>query len=168
MEAIDDVEELVEQITAYVKRHGADMGLTSKTIVAQICQFLVLRKRLRFCDISDPATQSVYPSDWTWREEEIWQEWLRFHFRIEGWQIAVIQPVFGTDVRRWEWQCDGWRDELFHMLPFWIARSGAIVEAFDPSQKDMDTDDNDSANKGDPYLIDHGSRKQKNGMLSYI
>ena len=72
------------------------------------------------------------------------------------------------DVRLWESPIDGWREELIQFLPFWIQRSRAIVEAFDATPLNpADEKAGEKAEKIDPYLLEHGSSRQKKDALKH-
>jgi hypothetical protein len=65
-------------------------------------------------------------------------------------------------MRLYEVRCEGWRLELVHFFPWWIQRSFAIVDKYNPAPLDMD---NEEDNRVDSYIIDHGSAKQKRAAL---
>jgi transposase len=77
----------------------------------------------------------------------------------------VLDPVFGNDVRLWEAGIEGWREELIQFLPFWIQRSRDIVETFDATP--LDLTEEVFAEKVDPYLLEHGSSRQKKDALKH-
>jgi len=91
--------------------------------------------------------------------EEVWQEWLSYHFSLDDWRSEVMNPIFGADMRTWEASCPNWRMEIFVYLDDWVQRSTEIVAAFDmtPLQEVVEDEHGDI----DPYLIENGLVKDK-------
>jgi hypothetical protein len=80
---------------------------------------------------------------------------------LEDWQKEIIEPVFGTNERMWEVTCFGWRDELFCFLPWWVKRS-IVPELLSEEGTGEDSEDR---SKIDPYLMEHGTAKQRRAMM---
>jgi len=84
---------------------------------------------------------------------------------VESWLVEVMDPVLGTIPGLWE--CEGWRSELVHFLPWWIQRSFAIVAKFDPTfvetAEEDETKEDSKRKEIDPYLLEHGKSKQRRG-----
>jgi len=118
--------------------------------------------------ISLPQNPSSRPAGWTEKEEEIWIDWINYHCTLDDWSAEVMEPVFGSNVRMWEAQMDGWREELLQFLPWWIRRSAIIVAAFDPTPLVPEVEEDISMAKIDPYLLDHGSTKQKREAMKSV
>ena len=67
-------------------------------------------------------------------------------------------------MRLYEAVCEGWRLELVLFFPWWIQRSFKIVEKFNPTQLEVQSEEEDT--KGiDSYIMDHGSAKQKKAAM---
>lgn len=130
----EDARLLADRIVAWIRHAGAETELnTAQRLAAQIIAFVCARHRAEFMSIGNPGHRIMFPADWTVEEEEVWEEWLRWRFSLEGWRRIVMKPVFGTATHSWEDRIPGWRDELFLWLPFWVQRGRAIVRRFDPA-----------------------------------
>lgn len=81
-----------------------------------------------------PRRRAHIPEGWAPEDEQVWREWIGHQFTLDDWQRKVMYPVFGTNRRIWEEQCDGWRDEIFAFLHLWIQRRWDIMETVDPRQ----------------------------------
>ena len=160
-----DVVKVVRYIEAYLKRRSVSLELTPSRLKRHIMQFISLRQKSSFFDISTPRMTPTEPAEWTAHHERVWCDWINYHCDLDSWTREVMQPMFGTDVRFWEARCEGWREEIHTFLPWWILRCTAIVERFDPTSEDPVEDLQVDI---DPYLLDHGSAKQRRGQLSYI
>ena len=157
-----DIVEIVAGMDRYVRRRGTTLGLEPRRLCRQIIQYVDMRHHMGSYDISYPQFKPYKPAGWTSREEGLWRDWIQYTFSLDSWQEEVIGPVFGTDVRSWEPPREGWRAEIMEFLPWWIARSLTIVDAFDPSSIDPEDEELVADKKEiDPYLLDHGSSKQK-------
>jgi len=160
-----DVFETVSYIEAHLKRRGVTLEMSPRRLTAHILQYIRLRQHASFYDISTPLTEPINPVSWTAHHERVWCDWINYNCDLDSWTKEVMQPMFGTDVRFWEAACQGWREEIHAFLPWWIRRSMAIVEQFDPTSEDPIEEQQSEI---DPYLLDHGTSKQKRGQLSYI
>ena len=155
----DDVEDIVERIEAYIHRRNGCLELKRNTLIMQILQYIQLRHTRGALAISTPQTIPSVPEGWSDYDEEIWQDWLHHTHSIEGWRSEVMHAVFGYNVHLWELRCEGWRDELFDFLPWWISRSLKVVEEFDPNPPEEEEEETI-----DPYLMDHGSSRRTHVM----
>jgi hypothetical protein len=96
-----------------------------------------LRKRERAAAMNIVATsrkRAAVPEGWTPADEQIWREWIAHYFTLEEWQRKVMYPVFGTNRRIWEEQCNGWRDDIYEFLHLWVQRSWDVMDVADPRQ----------------------------------
>jgi len=157
--AADDAVAIVRRFMRYIGSHGAAMELDPRRMVTQILQFIALRKKSYFLEISTPLFDPLEPEGWSKYEEDIWQEWIHYTFTLDSWNEQVMNPIFGSDIRLWEANIVGWREELFHFLPWWIQRSVTIVAKFDPTPLSELVEEEISSL--DPYLLEHGSSRQK-------
>jgi hypothetical protein len=136
---IDDVNAIVRLLIQEVGRDKATMCLEPKRLRNQIVDYLSLRHRKQAHEISVPYHDLNEPRDWTPHAEEVWTDWVQHVFPPERWTSRVLEPVFGTDDRFWEAHIGPrWRMELYDMLQWWIQRSWAAVEKFDPLPDDRD------------------------------
>lgn len=168
--AADDIMLLAEQIHSWAASHRVSLELTPVRLARHILKYVWLRQRASMYEISGPRSSRSTPAGWTSMHERIWVDWIWHAFEQDGWNRAVIDPVFGTDVRSWEVQCEGWRDEVFNFLPTWIARSMARFEEIDPTPlPDPEPEDTDPRTaKIDPYLLEHGRRGRRiKGMRTF-
>ena len=151
----DDVENVVERIEAYIHRRNGYLELNHADLVGQVLQYIQMRQKMGPLEISNPQSVPSVPEGWSDYDEEILLDWLHQTHSIVGWRSEVMYAVFGSHVHLWELRCQGWRDELFDFLPWWISRSLKVVEEFDPHPPE----EVGSAEEGsiDPYLLDHGS-----------
>jgi hypothetical protein len=157
--AADDVTAIVRAFARYIGRHDVTMELEPRRMITQILRYIALRQKARPYEISNPMFNPSEPEGWNSDKEEIWQDWIDYTFTLESWAGEVMNPIFGMDVRLWEANIEGWREELFHFLPWWIRRSAAIVAKFDPTPL-AETTEEEKSNL-DPYLLEHGSARQK-------
>ena len=153
----DDVEDVVERIESYILRRNGYLELAHGDLVGQVLQYIQLRQTMHPLDISNPQTIPSLPAGWSEYDEEIWRDWLHHTHSIEGWRSEVMYAVFGSHVHLWELKCEGWRDELFDFLPWWVSRSLKVVEEFDPNQCEEEEMEEGAI---DPYLLDHGSSRR--------
>ena len=86
-----------------------------------------------------------------------------------------MYPVFGTNRRIWEEQCDGWRDEIYEFLYLWIHRSWDVMDIADsrqlPSAEEIQETERLEAlqrkrmgfrvKETDAYIIDQEERRGK-------
>ena len=155
-----DVHAIAIRIGRFLKCRGVEPELSMSNLVGRIYRYIRLRKSSPWYMISLPTSQPYRPEGWKDKEEEIWMDWIHCHCTLDDWSAEVMEPVFGSDIRLWEAQMDGWREELLQFMPWWIRRSPSIVEACDPTPLNPEVED-DQTPKIDPYLLDHGSMKQK-------
>lgn len=163
--AAEDVRAIVARIQTFVKRRGARLAMQPSMLVCQILSFLSLRQRCSIYEISEPPNECQIPVGWTTAEERLWNDWITMKCPVESWLVEVMDPVLGTIPRLWEGACEGWRSELVHFLPWWIQRTVAIVNKFDPTfVEPAEEQEEDSKRKEiDPYLLEHGNSKQRRG-----
>ena len=154
MDVYSDIPKLVEQIESYVGKRGASLGLNSRRLVSQIIGYIYLRQQSSWLDITDPQMSVVKPPGWTDRHEKLWTDWIHYTFTPGNWEHEVMLPLFGSDIRAWEMNMGGWRDELLHYLPWWVLRSVSIVEEYDPTSVDPEEED-EGQTSIDPYILDH-------------
>jgi len=160
--AAEDVSAIVESFARYIRRHGVVPELEPRRMAGQIMRYIQLRKKAHFLDIAGPMFVPSAPEGWSEYDEEVWQEWIDYTFTLDSWVTEVMNPIFGSDSRLWEATIEGWREELLQFLPWWIKRSAAIVAKFDSAQI-PETVEQES--KLDPYLLEHGSSRQKRMAL---
>ena len=158
--AVADVQDLVYLFMKYLDRRGATLAIKPARLVKQILKYIHLRQTLSIYDIAAP--QSHAPNGWSEEDEEIWNDWIVDRCGLDSWEDEVLTPIFGEDMRLYEVRCEGWRLELVHFFPWWIQRSFAIVDKYNPAPLDMD---NEEDNRVDSYIIDHGSAKQKRAAM---
>ena len=127
-------------------------------MITQILHYITLRRRAQPFAISNPLFDPSAPEGWGNYEEDVWREWIDYTFTLESWNDEVMTPIFGSDVRLWEANIEGWREELLQFLPWWIKRSAATVAKFDPAQLPETIEEKSTL---DPYLLEHGSARQK-------
>jgi hypothetical protein len=161
----DDVVTTVRYIEAYFTRRGASMELSPGRLMAHIQQYIRLRQKSSFFDISAPLNKPFKPVDWTAHDERVWCDWINYHCDLDSWTREVMQPMFGNGVCFWEARCEGWREEIHTCLPWWIRRSKDIVTRFDPTSEDPVEEPQPEI---DPYLLEHGTSKQRRSQVSYI
>ena len=159
--APDDLFVLVQIIDKYVQRRGAHLDTQPPRIVSQILKYIQLRERHMWWEIEGPHCNVTYPPDWTEEREELWNDWFARQFSLESWEDEVMGPMFGTQVQPWE--VDGWRQEIYAFLPNWIQRSISLLTAIDPTQTDVKEEEQESTI--DPYLLEHGSAKQRKNAV---
>jgi len=161
----DDAFRMAVAIGRYVKQRGVSTTLNNTQIARQILRYIQMRHTVAAYNISAIPGALYYPNGWNDTEEEIWNDWINHHCTLESWCDEVITPVFGADVRLWEAPIDGWRDELLQFLSLWIRRSREIVASYDPIP--IVQDEEESIDKIDPYLLEHGSSRQKRDALKH-
>jgi len=163
----DDVAKIVQHMEQYARIRGASLGLNKRRLGLHILKYISLRQETTCHNISAPLMEPYKPEGWAAREEGLWLDWVHYTFSLDSWHDEVMNSVFGTDVRFWESRIEGWRSEIMEFLPWWLSRSIDIVDAFDPTSVDLDEIDQEKSNI-DPYLLDHGSAKQKRDHSSCI
>lgn len=163
--AVADVEDLVFLFEKYLERRGAALGVPPKRLVAHILQYIHLRQNSSVYDISAPRTNPVKPVGWTDEDETIWGDWILNHCTVESWELEVLDPIFRSDMRIYEAVCEGWRLELTQFFPWWIQRSFAIIDKFNPTQLEEQNEEEEDTKGVDSYIMDHGSAKQKKAAM---
>jgi hypothetical protein len=161
----DDAVRMAAEIGRYVKQRGVSTTMNSTKLAIQILRYIQMRHTVAAHNISAVPGELYYPDGWSAAEEEIWNDWINHHCTPESWYDEVITPVFGEDVRLWEAPIDGWREELLQFLSLWIRRSREIVVAYDPTP--IVPNEDESTDKIDPYLLEHGSSRQKRDALKH-
>jgi len=159
--APDDLFVLVQLIDKYVQRRNATLGVPKNRMITQILKYIQLRERHMWWEIEGPYCKVTYPTGWTEEYEELWGYWFENEFSLDSWEDEVMDPMFGTSVHPWE--IDGWRQEIYAFLPLWIQRSISLLTPMDPNQTDENEEETDSAI--DPYLLEHGSAKQRKNAV---
>lgn len=140
--ASDDLDELSTQINRYIRHKQGHPAFTDGELRDQLLRYLQAKRRQPHAVLRPNMTQEK-PKDWTKEAEEIWGDWVANTFVSWEWNEAIFAPIFGTDVRTWE--IGDWRSELWHFLPYWVARSWDVVDAHDPCGgiPDESSDDED-------------------------
>jgi hypothetical protein len=131
----DDIYAVAGQIVDLIKKEGliADADVTK--IGSAIMGYVDRRSTVPAHKMGVPRRARMYiPDRWTAADEQIWREWIGHHFTLEDWHRKVMYPVFGTNQQIWEQECDGWRDEIFAFLPWWIQRDWSVMDTVDPRQ----------------------------------
>jgi len=161
--AASDIEELVFYMSGLLEQKGLQFEVDAHKMVRKILTYVMLRhSRGRLELMSVPSGSRSVPKEWTEDYEAMWIEYIDAEISPEEWQEKVLEPVFGTDIRIWEAACDGWRMDLLAFMPWWIKRSIEPI-AEEEDEEDMDTDKRVS--KLDPYLLEHGTAKQRRTAL---
>jgi len=159
--AAADVEAIVKRFESFVESRGCQMGIDGRRMAHQILRYIQLRCSVSGHQITNPQSTIAMPPGWTKENERDWNAWIHHVFQLEEWQKEIMDPVFGTNERMWEVTCSGWRDELFCFLPWWVKRS--VVPELLPEEGD--DEESDDGKKIDPYLLEHGSAKQRRAMM---
>jgi hypothetical protein len=159
--APDDLFVLVQIIDKYVRRRKAILDIPAPKMVTQILKYIQMRERLMWWEIDGPYSTVTYPAGWTPDHEELWADWFEREFSLDSWEDEVMDPMFGTRVQPWE--IDGWRQEIYTFLPTWIQRSISLLAPIDPNQNDVQEEETESVI--DPYLLEHGSAKQRKNAV---
>ena len=141
-----DVEGLASSIRIYLERRGLELGISERQIAQTIIEWIWRRQIHTFYQLHGPRTRSAWPSGWDVSHEDVWSQWIEKHLTPESIEDEILYPVFGSDVRSWEGRCDGWRNELYYFLPFWIERS---FERLDEMIRGNVQDDTQSASADD-------------------
>jgi hypothetical protein len=163
--AAEDALRMSVAIGQYIKRRGVSITMDNVRLARHIMRYIQMRHTVAAYHISTVPGDIYYPEGWNANEEEIWGDWINHTFTPESWCDEVIEPVFGGDVHLWEARIDGWREELLSFIPLWVRRSRAIVTAHDPTPIFQEHEElND---KIDPYLLEHGSSRQKKDALKH-
>lgn len=165
--AWNDLAYLAELVNAWIRRTGATPELSDERLTRQLVSYVGMRQRHRWHEISVPQHVSREPATWTEDDEHIWQDWLSDTITLDGWR-ALVRRVFGTDERYWEASIDGWREEIFAFVPYWVQRSAQLVAAYDPRPTEVVVDNEETEpqeSKIDVYILEHGTAKQRRAAL---
>jgi hypothetical protein len=93
------------------------------------------------------------PIDWTEHSENVWLDWISLVFDLDSWNSEVIQPLFGTEIRAWEYDTE-WRQEIFVYLEEWIQRNNETVAKFDMTP--VEEVEDELYGGLDPYMVENG------------
>lgn len=161
--AAEDAVALASSVRSYIRWRGFTSSLTHAHMTRQILQYIWMRQRLPWHEISAPQHKRSLPAGWTPLMESVWRDCIDHKCEIETWKTEVLDPVFGSDDRTWEAYCPGWRDEIFSFLPYWIERSAEKFADLDPTPlPDPEPEEKDPRlAKIDPYLLEHGRRGRR-------
>jgi len=161
--AARDIEQMVFYITCLCQDKGLSLDVTPLKMTRQILNYIVARHRLHPLEMNYPQGKGQkIPEGWTQDHEDEWLEFLDEEFSQEVWQTKVIEPVFGDGGRHiWEAGCEGWRESISLLLSLWIQRSYDCLEEEEEEEEEMDKYNG----KLDPYLIEHGTAKQRRMAL---
>lgn len=162
--AWDDLAYLAELLNAHIYRKGVTPELSDEKLTRQLVSYVGMRQRHRWHEISVPQHTCTKPAGWSPDNEQIWQDWLTDTFTLEDWR-TLLYRVFGTDDRFWEASVEGWRDEVFSFMPYWVQRSPKIVAAYDPRSQDELDEADEPESKIDTYILEHGTAKQRRAAL---
>ena len=165
----EDIHILTRLIVDHILRRGVCPEFSEDSIINDIYRIMAEKWKGRHInDIPYHALPVVCPLDWTEYEERLWRDWIEQNFPYESWEDEVLYPLFGTSSEPWEESVPGWRDELHQFLWTWIRRSSEIVRIFDPMPEleDITEESQDHVKlRIDPYILEHGSAKQKRAAL---
>lgn len=158
-----DIEQIVFYIDCLCKLKGLFLEVTPNKMIRHILNYITVRHHQHPLLMNYPKTKGQIPEGWTDDHEDQWLEYLDEEFSPEVWQQKVIEPVFGSDGGRhmWEAGCEGWRDSIPLLLSLWIQRSYDCLEEEEEQEEEMDK----YHSKLDPYLIEHGTAKQRRMAL---
>ena len=121
-------------IRNFVESRRLQLDLDIDGLASSIIGYIQLRHRFPAHQISNPQRRKrTCPEGWTAQKDRIWMEWLLHYFSLNEWQTEVMYEVFGTEQSVWESHCNGWREELYAFLPWWIRRDDYIFERIDPT-----------------------------------
>jgi hypothetical protein len=131
----EDIYAVAAQIVEFIEAEDLVADVDHNQIASAIIGYLSKRSRTAAMNIvAKPRRRATIPEDWTPADEQVWRVWITHYFTLDDWQRKVMHPVFGTNRRIWEEQCDGWRDEIFAFLHLWIRRSWDVMDVADPRQ----------------------------------
>jgi hypothetical protein len=161
-----DIQRVCDGIHRLAKRLDLSMGLTPSALYTMLIDYLVIRSTVVHPFVIDgPKRRVSKPSGWTENHEAIWTQWLEHEVPLDSWNELIMEPVFGQDVRLWEINMEGWRDEIYTLMPFWFVRSMTRFEEIDPTM----LPDEEEGRRGpseerkkqelDPYLADYYERR---------
>ena len=170
---------VVNRLQEFCRVRGTTLAIAPHRIASALLDYVRLRQVARSHEISEPHTpmHTLIPRGWYPEHEIAWNDWLTAECSLDHWNAEVMEPVFGSsgEQRFWEVSCEGWREEVRLFLPWWMKRSFAILTRFDSAfvTRQANTTATATANannematmKLDPYLLDHGTSKQKKKAL---
>lgn len=161
--AAEDAVALADSVIRYIRWRGFAPSLSRAQLARQILQYIWMRQRLPWHEISIPRHKRHMPEGWSRIMESVWLDCIDQKCELETWGSEVIEPVFGRDERTWEAYCPGWRQELFSFLPYWIERNSERFAELDPTPlPDPAPEEKDPRlAKIDPYLLEHGRRGRR-------
>jgi hypothetical protein len=160
--AARDIEQMVFYITCLCQDKELSLGVAPQQMMRQILNYIMVRHHLHPLEMNFPQSKKqLFPEGWTQDHEDEWLEFLDEEFTPEVWQTKVIEPVFGSGSHIWENGCEGWRDSIPMLLSLWIQRSYDCLEEPEEEEEEMDKYNG----KIDPYLIEHGTAKQRRMAL---
>ena len=162
--AARDIEQMVFYIECLCQDKGLHLEVQPHKIVRQILNYIAVRHHSHPLQMNWPVVKGrIIPEGWTDDREDEWREYLDEEFSPAVWQQKVIEPVFGSDGGRhiWEAGCEGWRDSIPLLLSLWVQRSYDCLEEESEEEEEMDKYNG----KLDPYLIEHGTAKQRRMAL---
>lgn len=130
-----DIYAVAARIVEFIEAEDLIVDVDTDQVASAIIGYLRKRAGTAGMNImAKPRKHATVPVGWTAADEQIWREWIAHYFMLEDWHRKVMYPVFGTNRRIWEEQCDGWRDEIYAFLYLWIQRSWDIMEIADSRQ----------------------------------
>jgi len=159
--AARDIEQIVFYIECLCQDKGLHLEVQPFKIVRQILNYIVTRHQLHPLKMNYPKAKGQLPEGWTQDHEDEWLEYLDEEFSSEVLQQKVLDPVFNDGRHLWETACEGWRDSLPLLLSLWIQRTYDCLEEEEEQEEEMDK----YHGKLDPYLIEHGTAKQRRMAL---
>jgi len=165
--AARDIEQMVFYIECLCQDKGLHLEVTPLKMARQILNYIVVRHHQHPLKMRFPDAKGQIPEGWTQDHEDEWLEFLDEEFSTEVVQTKVLDPVFGpgsgSDGGRhlWETGCEGWRDSIPLLLSLWIQRSFDCLEEEEEDEEEVDKYNG----KLDPYLIEHGTAKQRRMAL---
>lgn len=130
-----DIYAVATRIVEFIEAEDLTVDVDRDQVASAIIGYLQKRESATAMNIMvKPRKHATVPEGWTPADEQIWREWIAHYFTLDEWQRKVMYPVFGTNQRIWEEQCDGWREEIYAFLHLWIQRSWDVMESADPRQ----------------------------------
>jgi hypothetical protein len=128
-----DIYAVAMRIVEFIEAEDLIADADHNQIASAIIGYLQRRERRHIVKVA-PRKRMTIPEGWVPADEQIWREWIAHYFTLDNWQRKVMYPVFGTNRRIWEEQCDGWRDEIYEFLYLWIQRSWDVMDIADSRQ----------------------------------
>jgi hypothetical protein len=170
----NDIYAVATCIVEFIEAEDLIADVDRDQIASAIIGYLRRRDRRHIVKVA-PRKRMTIPEGWVPADEQIWREWIAHYFTLDNWQRKVMYPVFGTNRRIWEEQCDGWRDEIYEFLYLWIQRSWDVMDVADsrqlPSAEEIQETERLEAlqrkrmgfrvKETDAYIIDQEERRGK-------